>query len=410
MESFPCQKDLFSIEEGVHYLNCAAYSPLLNSSKRAGYQGIALKCNPQNIAAKDHFEGVEKLRRSIADLLDARDHDRIALFPSVSYGMAIVAANIGRVENIASKDNIIILQDEFPNDTYAFSRVTKDLDLSIVAVPQPEEIALIGELWNMAVLQHISSKTAAVVLPHVHWMYGVMFNLEEIGNKCRECGALLVIDGSQSVGALPLDVGRIQPDALICAGYKWTFGPYSLSFGYFGEFFDNGIPLEESWMNRIHSDDFSALTDLQDSYRPKAQRYNMGEHSNFIYTSMLQDSLTQLLSWRVLAVREYTRGLSDELVQGIVDMSEGLDDAARCRVVPTPFRAPHLIAVLLPASWETDASQIASALKKKHIYVSARGPVLRVSLNVFNDSGDVRAFLAELSDILYSCSLDPSAV
>jgi selenocysteine lyase/cysteine desulfurase len=57
----------------------------------------------------------------------------------------------------------------------------------------------------------------------------------------------------------------------VCAGYKWLFGPYSIGFAYFSSFFDDGIPLEESWMNREESDNFSNLTQLQSNYKPLAQ-------------------------------------------------------------------------------------------------------------------------------------------
>jgi hypothetical protein len=102
------------------------------------------------------------------------------------------------------------------------------------------------------------------------------------------------------IGVYPFDVEVIQPDALgmfcfkffrllvilvyvsiswirvsfsllVCAAYKWLFGPYSIGFGYYSAFFDDGIPLEESWMNRVGSDNFAGLTSLQAQYRPLAQ-------------------------------------------------------------------------------------------------------------------------------------------
>lgn len=402
MDCLQCQKDLFCLDPDVHYLNCAAYSPTLRSSKIAGYDAIDIKCNPQYITPDQHFDGVKKLRESLADLVDARDSDRIAIFPSVSYGMAVVAANLHRVDNISSKKNIIVLQNEFPNDTYAFERVAFSLNLKIMSVPQPQDFALMGELWNMQILHSISNETAAVVVPNVHWIYGVVFDLEAIGDMCRECGALFIVDGSQSVGVMPLDVGRIQPDALICAGYKWVFGPYSLSFGYFGEFFDNGVPLEESWMNRENSNVFSSLTNLTQKYRPKAQRYNMGESSDFIHVAMMRDSLTQLLEWRVYLVGEYARVLSEELVEGIVRIGGHRGGPHSCRVLPASHRAPHLIAIMLPTEWEEDAGKVVNALKSRGVFVSLRGAILRVSINVFNDSDDVQALLDELQRILFS--------
>ncbi len=44
---------------------------------------------------------------------------------------------------------------------------------------------------------------------------------------------------------MPFDVEAVQPDALICATYKWLLGPYSVSLAYFGPRFDDDVPLED---------------------------------------------------------------------------------------------------------------------------------------------------------------------
>lgn len=104
---------------------------------------------------------------------------------------------------------------------------------------------------------------------------------------------------------MPLNVQTIRPDAVIVAAYKWIFGPYATGFGYFGPFFDEGIPLEESWMNRVGSDNFKDLCQLQPLYRPKAQRYNMGEFSQFIQCAMSLAAVDKILAWGVPAIQNY---------------------------------------------------------------------------------------------------------
>ena len=94
----------------------------------------------------------------------------------------------------------------------------------------------------------------------IHWMTGLKFDLKAIGDRCTEAGAKLILDGSQTVGATPLDVNQLKVDAIVCAGYKWLFGPYSIAIAYIGPAFNNGKPLEESWMNRKNASDFSNLT------------------------------------------------------------------------------------------------------------------------------------------------------
>lgn len=218
---FECKRNNFSLESNITYLNCAAYSPLMNTSKDIGIKGIELKCNPQYITPQEHFNNNQILREKINILINSENYDRIAIFPSVSYGMAIVAINLERHSNIRNKRNIIILQDEFPNDYYAFSRVTEKLNLQLISISTTiNDLETMGEVWNKNILDAINPETALVVISNIHWFYGVLFDLKKISQKCKECDALLVVDGSQSVGAIPFDVQEIQPDALIVAGYK----------------------------------------------------------------------------------------------------------------------------------------------------------------------------------------------
>ena len=49
---------------------------------------------------------------------------------------------------------------------------------------------------------------------------------------------------------MPFDLDEIQPDALVCAGYKWLMGPYGSGLAYYGKYFDQGKPIEESWINK----------------------------------------------------------------------------------------------------------------------------------------------------------------
>ena len=126
-----------------------------------------------------------------------------------------------------------------------------------------------------------------VALPHVHWTDGVRLDLEAIGRRAREVGAALVVDGTQSVGAMPFNVTSIQPDAVICAAYKWLTGPYSIGLAYYGQRYDDGVPSEETWIGRLGSEDFRRLVDYEDAYRPGAARYDVGECSNFVLIPML---------------------------------------------------------------------------------------------------------------------------
>uniref|UniRef100_UPI0025DEDD39 aminotransferase class V-fold PLP-dependent enzyme n=1 Tax=Algoriphagus sp. TaxID=1872435 RepID=UPI0025DEDD39 len=219
-------------------------------------------------------------------------------------------------------------------------------------------------------------------------MSGVKFNLKAIGEKCQEIGAYFIVDGTQSVGAMPMDVKEFKIDALICAAYKWLLGPYSIALAYIGEKFANGIPLEESWMNRVNARNFSSLSDYADKYQPGAGRFNVGETSNFIMMPMLKDSLSQLLEWTPSKIQEYAKNLNSPLREFLKEIGGVMEDDA--------YLAYHLIAPKLPEVISSE--DLKRSLDLNKIYLSVRGEYLRISVNVFNTEEDI----SKLSQIIKS--------
>ncbi len=178
-------------------------------------------------------------------------------------------------------------------------------------VVRKEDVPEKAKDWNERILEAIETGTAFVVMASVHWMNGTKFDLERIGARCKEVGARLIVDGSQSVGALPIDVKRYNISALVCAAYKWLMGPYSTALAYIHEDFNDGIPLEESWMTRPNSERFERLTQYEKGYKPGAVRFDVGQSSNFILVPMLNEALGQLLDWGIGEIQEYGRQLSE---------------------------------------------------------------------------------------------------
>lgn len=386
-----CQKHLFSLDPGVHYLNGAAYSPGLRLATEKAFEGLRLKAEtPYLITPRRHFETANRIRQLFSDLIGAGDPDRVALIPAVSYGMAVVAQNLHRLPGIAEKQRIVLIGEEFPNNIYAFERAGAALGLAAYMVEKPAAFENRGAAWNERLLEAITPGTALVVASAVHWIYGTLFDLEAVGRRCREVGALLVVDASQSVGVMPFDMQAVQPDALICAGYKWLLGPYGVSVAYFGTFFDEGVPIEESWLNRVESDQFARLTRYERAYRPKAQRYNAGEFSQFAQLPVLEESLRQLIAWGTAEMQAYCR----QLYAGAISEWEALG----CRLEESSQRAAHLFGISLPEN--TDTAKLIGLLAERQVFVSLRGGAVRVSPNVYNDAKDIAAFSRALAEVI----------
>ena len=369
-----CQKDKFNIPADVSYLNVAYMSPILKKTEAAGLEGVSRKTQPWNIGGDDFFTPVAQLKPSFAKLINCQEPERIALIPSVSFGIANVVKNI----QADASNNIIIADEQFPSNYYSWKRLANETGAEIKTILAPPTTEHRAELWNHRILQAINDNTVAVAMGHVHWADGTLFDLEAIRKKCKRHNALLIIDGTQSVGALPFDVEKIQPDALICASYKWLFGPYNFGFAYYGEKFDNGIPIEENWINRKDSDNFAGLVNFQSEYRPLAGRYMMGEQSNFINIPMAQTALNQLNEWGVEQISAYTQQLTHGAVQNLKDLG--------CQIEEDKYRCGHLFGVRLAEGMDMDV--LKNHFSNNKIYVSQRGNAIRISTHLFNNSTD----------------------
>ncbi len=363
------QRSKFSLPAGNVYLNCAYMSPILKTVEKKGIEGIYKKRNPAIVTSEDFFKDTEKIRKEFSKLINGQA-DRVVLVPSVSYGMGNVVNNI----KLSSSDNIIVAAEQFPSNYYPWQRVSEDTGAKLKVITPPNELVNRGKLWNERLLEAIDSNTKLVALGNVHWADGTLFRLKEIRKRTKEVGALLVIDGTQSVGALPFDVKEIQPDALVCAGYKWLMGPYSLGLAYYGEYFDQGKPVEENWINRLHSENFAGLVNFESNYQPGALRYEVGEHSNFILLPMLLEALKQINQWKPKVIQQYCASITRKPISILQEAGYWVEDEK--------FRGHHLFGIRVPAYSQTD--KLKKSLHKNKISVSFRGDAIRVSPNLYN--------------------------
>lgn len=369
-----CQRDKFSVTREYAYLNCAYMSPNLNSVHDKGMEGLTMKSFPYEVIRDDFFKPPFELREQFSTLINAKDLERIAIIPSVSYGLASAANNV----KIEANQNIVLVGEQFPSNVYIWQRLAAEKGAKIVTVNPPATNENRGKIWNERLISAIDANTKVVAMGIVHWADGTLFDVKAISKRAKEVGAYFIIDGTQSIGALPFDVQEVPVDALICGGYKWLLGPYSLGVAYFGEVFDDGIPIEENWINRLDSHKFENLVNYQPQYQPKALRYSVGESSNFILVPMLAEAIRQINEWGVDNINDYCRRLIQKPLRRLVSMG--------CNIESSEYSSPHLFGVRLPRN--IDMNKLQQAFKDNRVHVSTRGNSIRIAPHVYNDRSD----------------------
>lgn len=367
-KNLTCQRDAFVIPEGVCYMNCSYMSPMLKTVEEAAISGIYRRREPWAISPPDFFEPSEKVRSLFASLVNG-DIDGVSFAASVSYGVAIAANNIPVVPG----QNIVVLKEQFPSNVYPWVVLAEEQELDLRRVPYPD-----NDDVTSAVLETIDKNTAVVSIPQIHWITGAKIDLLKVREKTRSAGAALIVDASQSLGAASFDVSSIQPDFLINTGYKGLLGPYGLSFVYIDPKWRSGRPLEQGWLNRIKSDDFTTLTTYQSEYWEGARRYDVGERANPVHLGMAIAAFEQLLEWGMDSVTAYNNGL----VQYIIEKADSCGFAHTA----AEFCSDNMVGVTLPPNVSTD---LADALKSEKVYINIRGRSIRLAPHVYNDKEEI---------------------
>jgi selenocysteine lyase/cysteine desulfurase len=372
-------RSLFNLPETVCFLNSAFISPQMKNVTGAGIEAATFKEQPWNLHPQDFFTGCDELRGLVGRLMNV-PADNIALIPAVSYGVETAVLNLP----VPPGKKILMPEGEFPSNVYPWPKE------NIQFVPRPADFD-----WTQAFLQAIDDRTAVVSVPQTDWSDGSHFDLIRLREKAKSVGAAFIVDASQSFGVVPLDVAAVDPDFVFTVGYKWQLGPYGVSYMYVADRHLGGRPLENNWVNRRSSEDFTRLTEYTDEYHLGARRFDSGQHCQFTLNPMAKVALEFLNEVTPERIFEHILGLNAHLVTGLQNMG--------FEVLPREFRTGHMIGAKAPAG--QCVKDLCGKLRDKNIFLSVRCNSLRISPHVYNTQQDIDVLLRELKNLFVKPSV-----
>jgi len=372
----PSQRALFDMPREVCFLNAASWSPLPLATQEAAREAVGRKGRPWTLPPSFAQEQHERARKAAAALINADPGD-VALTSSISYGVATV----GKLFQPRRGSRVLVLQDDHSSPVLEWLTRAEAQGFAVDTVAKPED----GD-WTAAVLQAIARPGAAPVglasISCVHWSDGAAIDLGRVGPALRQAGAALLVDATQAVGAMPVDVARDDPDFLLFPTYKWTLGPYGRAFLYVARRHQHGIPLEQTGAGRraIAAEREPYLSDTR--YVDGARRFDMGERDHFIGLEMAAMGMELVAGWGLPALQARLRHLTDRLEAGLADTGVAM--------LPRDRRAPHLLCLRFPKGVPAG---LAERLAAENVHVALRLGRLRLSPHGYNDEEDVDRFL-----------------
>jgi L-cysteine/cystine lyase len=162
---------------------------------------------------------MDRLRVATAAVIGAASED-MAVTSNTTSGLDVVIWGI----DWRAGDHIITTELEHPGLSVPIAVAARRYGLEVTRLTRADAE---GDLEG-AVRRHLRPTTRLVAVSHVSWCTGARLDVAGAARGASGAGALVLVDGAQSVGAIPVNVAALGVDAYAFPAQKWLLGPEGL--------------------------------------------------------------------------------------------------------------------------------------------------------------------------------------
>ncbi|MBF0153540.1 MAG: aminotransferase class V-fold PLP-dependent enzyme [Magnetococcales bacterium] len=371
----------FPLQEGLIYLNHAGVAPVPRRSLRIMTE-VANHMARYGASRYRELDALhEGARQRCAQLLDVSAR-QIALVPNTSEGLSFVGLGVAW----HSGDEIVTTDQEFPSNIVIWLDLARRHGLTVHQVPSGVD----GRVDALALLERVNARTRIVAVSSVQFGTGAVVDLLQLGAALRSTSTLLVVDGIQSLGILPLHPASVGIDALCADGHKWLLGPEGCGLLYLSEKgLDQIQPRVVGWHSVANAGDYQHICiDPRDDCR----RFEAGS-PNILGTAALGESIGLLLEVGIETVRARVHQLVSSLTTGLRDLG--------C-VIHTPLGTDGFpgAGIVVFSHPDMETATLHRELLARNIYHAHRGAGVRFSPHFYQDATDVTLALRGVAEVL----------
>jgi selenocysteine lyase/cysteine desulfurase len=365
------KKEWFEIEDAA-YLNTAAHGAVPRVSLRAVQASLEAKKFPHHVDDSAFFEVPNRLRASIARLIGSKP-EQIALTTGASTGLAAVAQGL----TWKPGDEIVTAKGEFPVQ-YATWKPMEEREGAKLKIVSPRDRFITAD----DLIAAMTPRTRVISVSHVRFDDGSLLDASRVAAACHAKGAMLVLDASQSCGAVPMDVNELGADFLVCAGYKWLLSPWGTGFFWTKrERLDTLRRGPFYWLAQ-GKDSFSALNFVDPAPSRSANRWDAAEAATYFNFNLraMDASVDFVLRVGPELVLEHNRKLIEFLFECLPQ------DCVPASPLDCVQRGPF---GCFTASTPEKTAELYKRLRKENVVVAMREGRIRVSPHLFNSEQDI---------------------
>lgn len=181
------------------------YYELNNANPHRGAYALSLEATNQ----------YENARTKIADFINAKHREEIIFSKNATESLNLIAYSYG-LENIKKDDEIVLSIMEHHSNLVPWQKVAKQKEAKLSYMYINENF----EISDEEIDNKITTKTKIVGITHVSNVLGTINNIKKIVEKAHKVGAIVIVDGSQSIPHMKIDVQDLDCDFFVFSGHK----------------------------------------------------------------------------------------------------------------------------------------------------------------------------------------------
>jgi selenocysteine lyase/cysteine desulfurase len=370
----------FPICETLNYLNAASIGPVpqpvIDSSTK--FAADIAQGGTKTLDEEKEDLVYDGLREEGGKLFNCKPND-IAAFNSVSEAINSIAWSLELKEGKLISTNI-----EFPSVTYPALRMSlKEEKITTKLVNAVNWYVPIDKITD-----EIDDSTKAVFITHVENLTGQIHDIQQIAERAHEVGAVIIVDGIQAAGYIPLDMQKLDIDVYITGSYKWLCAPFGTAIAYISkELYDDLDPLFVGWRTSEEIWDFNAE---KITYPSTARKFEYSTSAYGVKLGMVE-SIKYLRKIGIEKIFDHNMRL-DNILRDELQKFEGLD------LIKIDEHGP----IVTFSIKNKDSSVINRKLKllDRPIELSVRNRLIRVSPHLYNTEEDIVEFIEVLKQVL----------
>ncbi|UAY57148.1 aminotransferase class V-fold PLP-dependent enzyme [Arachidicoccus terrestris] len=351
---------------GTIYLNTAGCGLISADSLKAGadvYNAFAVDSSTRSERWRETEDPA--YRKTLAGFLEV-DESRLGYIPNFSYAMNMV------VQSLRGDERVLVYKNDYPSiiapfvqNGFAVHTMDSEKGFSL-------RLETIAQIFT-------EQKIDILAIGHVQWQTGFKIDLSDLTALCKKHHVKLIVDATQSLGAIPIPMQKLDIDVLIASNYKWM----NSGFG-------NGIIYFDPSFLAVYPPVVIGAASLE--YAGQARSYEPGG-LNIYGLALLNQAIREKKMFGASQIHAHNMRLTKTLLDGLAIHRDKIE-------IYGDYTIDNRASIVVLKDVINHHGSLGAFLAAAGIVVTNRGGTLRISMHFYNQPEEVGYLLQKIEDWL----------